>query len=111
MYESPINKVIGDIVSKMVIDDEDKIMYQVKQAMGYEIDKNELAKALQYDRNQYEKGCRDALDTIADEIRHFMFEVNPSSSESDYACNYILDFINECKNDNQERLLNNAKGI
>ena len=29
------------------------------------------------------------------EIRHFMFEVNPSSSESDYACNYILDFIDK----------------
>ena len=111
MYESPINKVIGDIVSKMVIDEEDRVMYQVNQAMGYEIDKNELVKALQYDRNQYEKGCRDALDTIAKEIRHFMLDVNPSSSESDYACNYILDFINECKNNNQERSLNNAKGI
>lgn len=43
------------------------------------------------------------LDKIAEEIRHFMFEVNPSSSESDYACNYILDFINEYKNDNQEK--------
>jgi len=29
------------------------------------------------------------------EIRHFMFEVNPSSSESDYACNYILDLIDK----------------
>ena len=35
------------------------------------------------------------LEEIKAEIRHFMFEVNPSSSESDYACNYILDVINK----------------
>ena len=37
------------------------------------------------------------LDKIAEEIRHFMFEVNPSSSESDYACNYILEVIKRYK--------------
>ena len=37
------------------------------------------------------------LDKVSEEIRHFMFEVNPSSSESDYACNYILDIINRYK--------------
>lgn len=36
-----------------------------------------------------------ALKEIKAEIRHFMFEVNPSSSESDYACNYILDLIDK----------------
>lgn len=35
------------------------------------------------------------LEEIKAEIRHFMFEVNPSSSESDYACNYILDLIDK----------------
>lgn len=35
------------------------------------------------------------LKEIKAEIRHFMFEVNPSSSESDYACNYILDLIDK----------------
>lgn len=42
------------------------------------------------------------LDKIAKEIRHFMFEVNPSSSESDYACNYILDVINKYKEGDAE---------
>lgn len=37
------------------------------------------------------------LEEIKAEIRHFMFEVNPSSSESDYACNYIMDVINKYK--------------
>lgn len=62
-------------------------------------------------RRGYINGCEDTLKKLEEVVRHFMFVVNPSSSESDYACNYILDFINECKNDNQERLLNNAKGI
>ena len=35
------------------------------------------------------------LEEIKAEIRHFMFEINPSSSESDYACNYILDLIDK----------------
>lgn len=35
------------------------------------------------------------LEEIKAEIHHFMFEVNPSSSESDYACNYILDLIDK----------------
>lgn len=37
------------------------------------------------------------IDNIQAEIRHFMLEINPSSSESDYACNYILDIINKYK--------------
>ena len=37
------------------------------------------------------------LDKVSEEIRHFMLEINPSSSESDYACNYILDVINKYK--------------
>ena len=37
------------------------------------------------------------LEEIKAEIRHFMLDVNPSSSESDYACNYILDIINKLK--------------
>ena len=36
-----------------------------------------------------------AWDRVKEEIRHFMIDVNPSSSESDYACNYILDIIDK----------------
>lgn len=35
------------------------------------------------------------FEDIKAEIRHFMFDINPSSSESDYACNYILDIIDK----------------
>lgn len=35
------------------------------------------------------------FEDIKAEIRHFMFDINPNSSESDYACNYILDIIDK----------------
>lgn len=41
------------------------------------------------------------LDKIRAEIKHFMFEINPSSSESDYACNYILQIIDKYKVDSE----------
>ena len=37
------------------------------------------------------------LDKIRAEIKHFMYNVNPNSSESDYACNYILQIIDKYK--------------
>ena len=42
------------------------------------------------------------LDKIRAEIKHFMYDVNPSSSESDYACNYILDILNKYKAESEE---------
>lgn len=40
---------------------------------------------------------REVLDKIRAEIKHFMYDVNPSSSESDYACNYILQILDKYK--------------
>ena len=73
LYESPIEKIVGQIQTQMVKNDEDNIMVQVQQAVGYKVDKEELLKALQYDRGQYEKGYADALSVIEDikaEISH-----------------------------------------
>ena len=57
MYESPIEKVVKEVMKQ----DEEHLMYSVEQTIGYAIDKEELIKALQYDRNQYEKGYEDGL--------------------------------------------------
>ena len=54
------------------------------------------------------------LTDIQSEIRHFMYDVNPSSSESDYACNYMIDIIQQKINslkaeiEPQESEVNNA---
>ncbi len=60
-YESPIN-----IISRqMEIQMEGEIMKAV-QRVGIDVDKDELLRALRYDRGQYQKGYmdgfRDALD-------------------------------------------------
>ena len=46
-------------------------MIQLRQEIGYAVNKEELIKALQYDRQQYEKGYQDGLkhlseDTVTD---------------------------------------------
>lgn len=66
MYKSPIEKIFGRIQTQMVKNDEDNMMVQVQQAVGYTVNKEELIKALQYDRQQYEKGYADAMSVIED---------------------------------------------
>lgn len=61
MYDSPIEKIIGEMRSQMVKNEEGQLMVQVPQEIGYKIDKDELIKALNYDRQQYEKGYEDGL--------------------------------------------------
>jgi len=72
MYESPINKIYRDIQSQIIKQDEEHMMYAVNQAIGYTVDKEELIKALQYDREQYKKGYKDGkketLKNVKEEI-------------------------------------------
>ena len=61
MYESPISitEITNNIVKKQNEQFENDLMYQIKQTYHINIDKDELIKALQYDREQYEKGYQD----------------------------------------------------
>lgn len=53
-YESPIDMIYG----QMRIETENAICKAV-QEVGINVDKEELIKALQYDREQYQKGYKD----------------------------------------------------
>ena len=70
MYESPINVYFSEV--KMQFDD---AVCRAVQHVGIDVDKNELVKALAYDRNQYNRGYLDglmfcpAVVTNADRIR------------------------------------------
>ena len=55
MYKSPIDTLISDVVTE----EENAVMRAVVKC-GINVDKNELVKALAYDRGQYEKGYADA---------------------------------------------------
>ena len=59
MYESPITQIIADISSQVREAQDGRLIYEVQQAIGYDINKEELIKALRYDRNQYQKGYED----------------------------------------------------
>lgn len=54
MYEPPIKLIMGKMQTQL----EENCMKTV-QSYGFDVDKNELAKTLDYDRNQYEKGYAD----------------------------------------------------
>lgn len=53
-YESPIKTFIGQMQMRF-----ENGVYEAVQDLGITVDKEELTKALQYDRHQYQKGYDD----------------------------------------------------
>lgn len=62
MYESPIKMIYEDIKNEQEND-----VYKVIMSYGIDVDKDELLRALNYDRRQYEAGYRDG---VIDVINH-----------------------------------------
>ena len=58
MYENPIMKYTDDIIND-IVEKEEGYLVETVHKVGFNVDKEELAKALQYDRDQYEKGFND----------------------------------------------------
>lgn len=56
-YESPIRLIIEQIASD-ISKKTDETIYEAICRTGVVVDKDELIKALEYDRDQYEKGYR-----------------------------------------------------
>lgn len=75
MYNSPIEMIIGN----MQMQQEGEI-FRAVQNIGVNVDKDELLKALQYDRGQYEKGYKDG---IKDGIKDFAERLKNAFPESD----------------------------
>ena len=102
MYENPISAMYSDIAHKIVKDEEEHLMLEIQQVIGYAVDKDELVKALRYDRNQYEKGYEDAkqkyekmLDKLADFLEGLELNVPcdclvPISDECEKQCHYNI---------------------
>lgn len=79
-YKSPItlfhmDNYVSDLRKEINAKQEEYIMQSIV-SMGIDVDKNELIKALQYDREQYEKGYKDGkeelqakIDKAIDELR------------------------------------------
>lgn len=54
-YQSPVEMLVGEMATRI----ENACNATIQQKLGFNIDKEELVKALQYDRHQYEKGYQD----------------------------------------------------
>ena len=90
MYESPLTKITmmcDDIADQIIKQEEDKIVYEVRQAIGYNIDKQELVKALQYDRGQYQKGYADAM-AVIDDIKAEIQRLKPNNLRPEQMTDY-----------------------
>lgn len=59
MYESPIELFSVEDYSKQIDEQIEKAVYEVVTKIGINVNREELIKALEYDRNQYEKGYAD----------------------------------------------------
>lgn len=60
MYENPIGIITSKIVDE-IRNKQEEMVYSAIVNTGISVNKEELIKALKYDRNQYEKGYQDGL--------------------------------------------------
>ena len=67
MYESPINQIMGEMQTTY-----ENECLKVVQSYGFDVNKEELAKALMYDRNQYEKGYKEGIEKLDFLISEFL---------------------------------------
>lgn len=76
MYTSPIDVIYGEMQMQVEGD-----IYKAVQKVGINVYKEELLKALQYDRGQYEQGYKDgyvkAIDDFADKVMNFEDYIEP----------------------------------
>ena len=63
MYKPPIEIVMKEVFQKMNEDFENAV-FKAVQKVGINVDKEELLKALIYDRGQYDKGYEDAMNEV-----------------------------------------------
>ena len=79
MYESPINIIISKLCAKLESD-----CLKSVQRYGFNIDKEELAKALNYDRKQYEKGHTDGYNKAIDDfVEHITLPITTEEQISE----------------------------
>jgi Protein of unknown function (DUF551). len=71
MYESPITAMISDITTEMQQEQDREIMNAIL-SVGISVDKDELVKALSYDRQQYGKGYAEGYAAAQADTPHWI---------------------------------------
>lgn len=94
MYESPIETILGELQTQMIYEEENMVMQAVRN-ISINVDKKELIKALQYDRNQYDKGYADGKNDVLNQIREEIEVLRYSQPFRRYIVDEFLDIINK----------------
>lgn len=81
LYDSPIKLFQSDLKTQI-----ENGIFKAVQEVGIDVNKEELIKALQYDRNQYDKGYSDAKRQYDRGHGHWILERSYGDGKSDYCC-------------------------
>ena len=107
MYESPINLMVGDIEMQMVQKQEQTIFNAIRKC-SVDVDKDELVKALNYDRNQYSKGYKDGVNDALNKVRVKVERLQKMCDKNDLnllaqysAFGMVLDIIDKHKTESE----------
>lgn len=76
MYKSPIDLYVSDLHTKINEKTEEAVLKSVLD-VGIAVDKDELVKALMYDRKQYEQGYSDGIAKLAFKLIDMALKNNP----------------------------------
>lgn len=98
MYKAPI-ELLSTQMSEHKFDTE-KMVIEAVFKTGVNVDKDELIRALQYDRDQYDKGYADAKADVAmeifEEIGKILYKhTNIAIKEKSITCELAIDYIGE----------------
>lgn len=91
-YESPIElfeNVMDPIIESIKNAKDEAITAKISEAYGVSVNKEELKKALAYDRGQYEKGYADAMAAMSETVN----ELNRLKSLEFHGDNYENDYL------------------
>lgn len=76
MYESPIELIVNQMTSQIMSQRDNQITAKIEQQIGIKVDKEELMKALTYDRNTYQQGYIDGMAAGAEKaVLDFAYKV------------------------------------
>lgn len=78
MYESPITTMITEVqdnIAKQFAEQTGNMVYEEIRQVGIHVDKDEMLKALKYDRNQYSKGYADGEAEMREKIDKAIEEI------------------------------------
>lgn len=102
MYESPVNLIYHDIETQIIQQQEQTILNAIS-GCDIVVDKEELIKAINYDRNQYSKGYKDGVNDVLDKIRIEIEHMIPCGKEALSMKLGVLDIIDKYKAESEDK--------